>query len=565
MPRSSRKESVTVSAVVEENKVFKTAIYVRLSREDERKIENESVESQLDFLRDYVSRDKSLEVIDEYVDRSFTGTRFDRPEFNRMISDVKSGMINCIVVKDLSRLGRNYLEAGDYIEKIFPFFGVRFIAATDAYDSLTSRASDDGLTVPLKNLINEAYAKDISRKVASVFENKFKEGIYTACMVPFGYERVEFDSSTIVVDKTARPTVERIFNEYSGGKSLVSIAKELNAEGIPSPTQHFIETGARKSLTNSDSRWMVKTLRQILQNPIYTGDVEMGRERRMMYKGIKVRKMDKDDRYYVKNHHEAIVCREIFEAAQRRLKETKDLYRQRNESLSEGKNNREALLKGVLYCGDCRHPMYMRRRTRKIKSGYGHYSYYACSRSGIYENDPKKYWNADKAESTIADMIRIHIALFTEAADRMRLINKRRATVEQRETFEKSIRDLNKRKSKINDVIHELYLNFADDVFSEEEYLEVKKSYMDELEEVERKLKKANNDLREYKQAFSGDSMMAEAFQQYEGFECLTADIVKTFIKRIFYYSNDRIEVEFTFQDQLQEFLELVKKREEAA
>ena len=168
MARKSRKATVKIENASAEINGYRTALYVRLSYEDERKIEQESVDNQKAFLMDYISNNKELTLFDIYIDRGVTGTKFDRPEFNRMIADMRAGKINCIVVKDLSRLGRNYLETGDYIEKIFPFFGVRFIAVTDNYDSLTAEPTEDGLIVPLKNLINEAYAKDISKKLHSV-------------------------------------------------------------------------------------------------------------------------------------------------------------------------------------------------------------------------------------------------------------------------------------------------------------------------------------------------------------------------------------------------------------
>ena len=176
MARKSRKEAACATVPTEDSG-YRAGIYVRLSREDGRKVESGSVENQIEFLTDFVDKEESLQLTDTYVDRHITGTRFDRPEFNRLMADVRSGRVNCVVVKDLSRLGRNYLEAGDYIEKIFPFFGVRFIAVTDGYDSLVSNSSEDGLVVPLKNLVNEAYAKDISKKICTSFENQFKPGI----------------------------------------------------------------------------------------------------------------------------------------------------------------------------------------------------------------------------------------------------------------------------------------------------------------------------------------------------------------------------------------------------
>ncbi len=564
MARKSRKNKVQAAAP-KKSKLYKTAIYVRLSHEDERKIENESVENQLEFLKDYVLREVTLGEPIEYVDRDNTGTVFNRPAFNRMIADVLEGKINCVVVKDLSRFGRNHLEAADYLERLFPTYGVRFIAVTDHYDSLTSTPTEDGLEIPLKNLMNETYAKDISKKVASSYESKFKAGIYTASMIPYGYTRVENDSSALAVDEKARPVVERIFNEYASGKSMVGIAKDLNAEGILSPTQHFIETGARKSSTFSDSRWMVKSLRQILQNPVYIGDVEMGKERRMLYKGIRVKKMDKEDRYYVNNHHEAIISRQIFETAQERLEETNAAYHKRNENPVEEKNNREPMLKGILFCGDCKHPMYMRRRTRKLKNGYGHYSHYTCSRSGVYENDPKKYWNADKAEEAVATIIRSQIAVFANAANHMKVVNNKPAAINNRKTIERDISSAEKRKERVIEIMQAMYGDFTDGVLSETDYLDIKKSYVEELAEIEEYLEKSRAEIKEYQTTYSGDTGMTEAFRKYEYFEKLTPDIVKSFIKKIYYYSDDRIEVEFNYQDELEALIRIADTREKAS
>ena len=200
MARKSRKENAVSVVAAKEEHGYKTAIYVRLSREDERKIESDTVENQLALLRDYVDKESSLSLKGEYVDRHVTGTKFDRPEFNRMIADIRAGKITCVVVKDLSRLGRNYLEAGDYIEKIFPFFGVRFIAVTDNYDSLISEPTEDGLIVPLKNLINEAYAKDISKKICTSFENLYKQGVFLATTAAYGYKKDPDDSHMVLED-----------------------------------------------------------------------------------------------------------------------------------------------------------------------------------------------------------------------------------------------------------------------------------------------------------------------------------------------------------------------------
>ena len=253
-------------------RVYRTAVYVRLSREDGRKVESDTVENQRALLEDYVAGEPSLELAGVYVDRHVTGTKFDRPEFNRMVADMRAGRIDCIVVKDLSRLGRNYLEAGDYIEKIFPFFGVRFIAVTDRYDSLTSDPAEDGLVVPLKNLINEAYAKDISKKICSTFEGLFEKGVFLATTAAYGYKKNPEDSHNLLVDENVRDVVVRIFRERLEGKSLAQIARGLNADGILAPSVYWQSIGVihKEKYTNI---WECKQVRRILYNVVYTGDV----------------------------------------------------------------------------------------------------------------------------------------------------------------------------------------------------------------------------------------------------------------------------------------------------
>lgn len=389
MARKSRKESAATAPQATEVKRYKTAIYVRLSREDERKIESESVENQMEFLKDYVAKDASLLLTDVYVDRHVTGTKFDRPEFNRMITDIRGGRINCVVVKDLSRLGRNYLEAGDYIEKIFPFFGVRFIAVTDNYDSLTSNPTEDGLVVPLKNLINEAYAKDISKKICTSFENQFKQGIFFATTAAYGYKKDPDDPHMVLVDEEVKDVVIRIFTEYIGGKSLAQIARDLNMDEIPAPSVYWQQKGVihKQKYTNL---WEGKQIRNIMKNPIYIGDVLISKTQKCYYKGITTA-VNRDDGYYVENHHEAIIDRETFNRAQEMMASKRKEYFSTRDKYDGIQNKKESLLRGILYCGHCGNKMNIYRRTVKLVNGVGHYSTYVCRRSANYgPNDPPK-------------------------------------------------------------------------------------------------------------------------------------------------------------------------------
>ncbi len=559
MARKSRKEAAG-AAVPAEDSGYRAGIYVRLSREDGRKIESGSVENQIEFLTDFVGKEESLQLTDTYVDRHITGTRFDRPEFNRLMADVRSGRINCVVVKDLSRLGRNYLEAGDYIEKIFPFFGVRFIAVTDGYDSLTSNSSEDGLVVPLKNLVNEAYAKDISKKICTSFENQFKQGIFFATTAAYGYKKDPDDSHMVLVDEDVRHVIERIFREYTSGASLARIARELNADGVLAPSVYW----QTKDVIHKDkytNRWEGKQIRNILQNPIYTGDVQIAKTRKCYYKGI-TQPVKREDGYYVENHHEAIIDRETFDKAQELIAAKKKEYFATRGKYDDCRNSREDMLQGLLYCGHCGNKMNLYRRTVRLVNGVGHYSTYVCRRSANYgAADPAKNIKADDMEALVLELIQKHIAVYVDAKDRLNALNHGKQAESEKKALDKQLAGLQTRKDKVTDFIKNLYEDFADGIFSEAEYLEMKAGYVKEQETLDAQIAAAGAEAKTYENGYAGGEAVAAVFEKYLGVNKLSKDMVQAFIRKIICYGKERFEVEYCFSDELKVFTDWLEKR----
>ncbi len=538
-------------------RVYRTAVYVRLSREDGRKVESDTVENQRALLEDYVAGEPSLELVGVYVDRHVTGTKFDRPEFNRMVADMRAGRIDCIVVKDLSRLGRNYLEAGDYIEKIFPFFGVRFIAVTDRYDSLTSDPAEDGLVVPLKNLINEAYAKDISKKICSTFEGLFEKGVFLATTAAYGYKKDPEDSHNLLVDENVRDVVVRIFRERLEGKSLAQIARGLNADGILAPSVYWQSIGVihKEKYTNL---WEGKQVRRILENVVYTGDVEISKSYRAYYRGVtKSVSRDKGERFYVEGHHEAVIDHETFDRVQELLQARKREYFSARENAGGDRNRREDKLQGLLFCGHCGNKMNLYRKTVKLVGGYGHYSTYVCRRAATYgEADPTKNIKADVMEGLVMELLRAHMAVYVDARERMRALNRGPEAAGRRTALEKELSGKAGRRDKVSGFIRVLYDDFTDGVFSEEEYLEMKAGYVSELEVLDAEVAALEAEAERLAPDYAGDGKMAAAFGKYLGAEELTKELAQTFIKKIICYGSDRFEVEYTFAEELADLVE---------
>lgn len=563
MARISRKKKVVEEkGIASTGKVYRTAIYVRLSYEDERKIEQDSVENQKKLLRDFVSSQSDLEIAGEYIDRGESGTSFDRPEFKQMMEDIKAGKLDCIAVKDLSRLGRNYLETGDYIEKIFPFLGIRFIAVTDHYDSLTSEPGEDGLIVPLKNLINEAYAKDISRKIRSAIDNMYRDGTMVASSIAYGYLRDPDRDHQIIIDDVAAPIVRRIFREYVDGNSTVGIARGLNADNIAPPSVRRIETGARKTRKYENCRWVSKTVGYILKNPIYTGDLEMGVRKTSLIQGKKAEIQKKEDRYLVHDHHEPIISREMFQKAQNRLEAVLANRALQSTVPEELRNNREAVLAGLIYCGDCRRGMHFHRRTRQYINQITYKAAYECPRSITYgPADPNKSLNADTVEDVIKTLIELHIKVFQSTEGAIKTINRTPAAAERRRALNRQLHELQGRKEKISRILQELYSDYSEQLFSEDEYQEMKKEYLNELAVVEGNVQSAEAELKTFQENYSGPSESHAACRKYAGFEKLTNEIARTFIQRIYCYADGRIEVEYMFQNEFLTLLSLIEER----
>lgn len=310
MARTSRKQIDRISPIPHET-VWNTCIYGRLSEEDERKKENDSIGNQISMLERYIAERPYLKLISVFKDVNQTGTHFDRPGFLEMMDAVKGGKINCIVVKDLSRFGRNYIESGTYLEKILPFFHVRFISVNDGYDSLNANGQEEGYAIPLKNLIHDMYARDISQKTKSGLAVKRSRGEFTGCVAAYGYQKA--DHGKLEIDGETAPVVRDIFQWAAGGMSDMGIAQKLNALGVPSPSQYRYRKGILKNERYADMRyWYKSTVRRILVNPVYLGHMVQGKTKSDLWGKGGCVELPREQWVEIKNTHEPLVDEETF-------------------------------------------------------------------------------------------------------------------------------------------------------------------------------------------------------------------------------------------------------------
>lgn len=355
MARKSRKTTgVVIEAPVQDSNYFSTAIYVRLSIENSGKDDDgDSIANQISFCKAYLTEHTDLKLYGIYEDNGEKGTNFDRPEFKRMMDDIRSGKVKCVLVKDLSRFGRDYIEAGEYLEKIFPFMGIRFISITDGYDSLTCDDAEGTLMIPLKNMINDVYAKDISRKIITSFRARQEKGEFLPAFAPYGYVKSKEVAYRYEVDQETAPYVRMIFEWKAEGVSHNEICKRLNDMGAVTPARRKVDLGIWRAEKYKNTVWFGRTIIDILKNPTYTGCIVYGRIPKSLYEGIKMHRAPEEEWRYVPNAHEPIIRQELFDKVQKMFADRAKTFKEKmdkNAPLRELVTNH---FKGRIYCGDC--------------------------------------------------------------------------------------------------------------------------------------------------------------------------------------------------------------------
>lgn len=372
-------------------KQYKIAAYCRLSREDSRHGKTSmSIENQKEMLIQYTI-EKGWKIEQFYIDNGYTGTNFERPEFQRMLQDIDSGNINCVITKDLSRLGRNHLHTGIYAEEYFPSRGIRFIAVNDGID--TDEEYND--IAPFKNILNEYYPKDISRKVRQVKRTSATQGKFMGSHTPYGYEKSSEDKHVLVIDNAVAKNIRFIFNEFVGGNSIRMIADKLNHAGIDSPRfYYYTKTGKINPKENEKNKWGHATVSQILKNPVYIGHMVQGKRQNVSFKSTKRRQIEPENWIYVENTHEPIIEQSVWDEAQSLITSTKRVRKTKTNSVS--------LFAGIIRCSDCGGALsYTLKDSKNPNSSVYRCSCYnnmgktACTPHSIKESHLVKFVNAD--------------------------------------------------------------------------------------------------------------------------------------------------------------------------
>lgn len=531
----------------------KAACYLRLSREDGDKSESDSISNQRSLINDFVNQKTGIKLIKEYVDDGYSGTNFDRPSFKRMMEDVKAGKINCIIVKDLSRLGRNYIETGRYLERIFPFIGVRFISVLDRYDSADESNDADQIIIPFKNLINDSYCRDISTKIRSQLDVKRKSGKFIGSFACYGYCKDPKDNNHLIVDPVAADIVRQIFQMKLDGFNSQRIADALNAMGVLPPAEYKRSNGLNYDSgfrIGSGVGWSPTSVNRILANEIYIGTMVQGTNRKISYKIKQTRAVPKEDWIRVENTHEPIVSKEIFEEVQRLL-----LF----DTRTSPDEDAVYLFSGLVVCGDCWQNMVRRR----VSKGGKKYSYFHCSTYKSGKGCSSHLFSAKQLEEIVTETVQKQISLFLKAQSIIETIDQIPQEQSRVKVIVQQMEELQKEIDRYRGFKTKAYEDMLEGIIDKDEFVFMKRTFTDKINAAEARYKHLQI---EKATAISDKQRLkpwVENLKQYQNIEKLERPIVVALIEKIIVYDKENIVIKMHFEDEMQDVIRMAEAASE--
>ena len=549
-------------------KVYRVALYVRLSVLDSGKKDSDTVETQESLLRQFIEGKPCFSLVSVYVDNGETGVDFKRDGFGRMMEDVRRGRVDCIIVKDLSRFGRNYIEAGEYLEKVFPFLGIRFIAVNDGYDSADPAAAD-GLSLHLKNLVNDVYARDISAKISPALRGKQMRGEFIGAWAAYGYRKSKEDKHRLVIDPNTAQIVRDIFAWRLEGISYQKIARRLTEQGIPSPGQYRYRQGIVKDRKFAESLWQIETVKKLLANEIYLGHMVQGRNRESLFEGQKQRYLPREEWFIVRDTHEAIIDQKTFDEVQKLNSLKKQEYWQKQERFS-GVENTENLLKGLVYCGDCGKKLvrYKNIRENKQKKPQLHIWYnYICPNHAA-DQTLCGFGSIRELEllDVVSEAVKVQVNLAEDMEKQAAAFQFESPVRQERERVEAQIRETEAELKRTRKHRESLYDDYADNLMGERDYIYAQNRYKEKEAALQEQLLELNRSLQSIHEEEPSVNPWLKNMLRFRGKTELTREMATALIEKITIYNSIALKIEFRFSDAFRQLEETLSgKREETA
>ncbi|MDO5462993.1 MAG: recombinase family protein [bacterium] len=540
-------------------KTWKAALYIRLSREDGDKTESYSVTSQREILKEYLKLHPDIEFGDFYIDDGWSGTNFERPDFTRMMEDIYAGNINCVIVKDLSRFGRNYTDSGNYLDNVFVRLNVRFIAMNNGIDTFSNNmnAATQCISVGVTNVINESLAATTSVNVRGTLNVNRAQGKFIGSFPTYGYLKDPQDHHKLIIDEQTAPVIRQIYDSFISGKSIIGIAKELNAQGIPNPSAYKKLIGFKyhhPTGKSNDGLWHDSSIRRILQNEMYIGNMVQGKNTTISYKIRQCRAIPKEDWIIVEGTHEPIVDKETFDKAQ-------SLFR---KSIRSSPVKKEVdLFSGLVRCADCHR--IMNKKTNH--HSYGTYRYYRCmTRRKLSEDACTNHTiRIDKLEEAVLVTLQKMVETAVELDEILSVINNSSKRVKESDHIQKMITAEKAEKEKSMKLMIELYPDFKEGNITKEEYMLLKANLSEKIEMIDKNIASLTKTAEEYKSGIGSENEFISHFKQYGNIKSLNRPMVVELIDEILVHEGGNITIKFKFKDAYERIIEYIEMNKDVA
>ncbi len=524
---------------------YHAALYARLSDETEANRERATIETQMDLLRGYASEQDDMVVEKEYYDISFSGQNFERPGFQDMIQDMRAGKINCIIVKDLSRLGRNYVETGDYIERVFPFFNVRFIAVTDGYDSTKS---GEELLMPIKNMINEMYVKDLTKKMKSGHRAMWQKGQYTGRSVPYGYRK---ENRYLVPDERAVSNVKKIYELFLAGNSRKEIARQMSKIDINPGAYKYVLYG-KEIPEGLNKSWNPFSISSILKNPANIGTAIHNTHTVINGKQVKV---PESEWIIIENNHEPIIDEDSFRKAQKIMEETTRKFHE-THGANGFDHKRFNLLENRIVCADCGRVMGFRTEGTSHKNmtfrckGYLYTHYRDCT---MHKADAKVVYD------TVFSTIKLHMKTCLDLEQVIVELNRRSDRMKRYDFYGKEVERVRRELEKTTSVKAGFFEDYKDGLIDDEQYTTMSERYASKIKELNVRLDEFLARQASFSKEYHIDEDWKTVVEQYISKRKLTKEMVEAFVKQVVVHEGGQLEIHLIYDDMLQNLQDIAE------
>ena len=509
-----------------------------------------SIETQQMIIARYLEQYPEISVYDTYIDNGATGTNFHRPGFQQMLSDIEAGHVNCVIVKDLSRLGRNTIDTGYYIEQYFRIRNIRFIAVNENFDTAAPEDAHSGIIIPLRNMINEAYALDIGRKIKAQQRQAMKDGKFIGARTPYGYLKAEDDCHQLIIDTVAAVVVQRMFRWASEGAGLNTIAVRLNEAGVLTPSHYKKMQGkiTHENLLGS-GKWQTRTVGVILRSEVYTGDLVQGQTKTVDHRQVKA---DAEEWTVVRDTHEAIISREQFAAMQEILNQTASRAKAR-----EVKVYTPNLFKGKVFCAHCGGSLHRQRNIRKKSDDV--YFYHCLSQSRISKDAcPGVTIREDMLLDMLADMLQD--ALDTALGQYTLSLAELPRQVDDRAELREKITSRKQEIQRLRGIVRSLYENLVQGVLTKDEYFDYKEKYESRIADLAVEMEQLEDGLRTMDAQTEQHRALEQDAAQIKTDRALTGALIERLIDRIEVSHDKQITVSYRFQSEFETYAEVLKQ-----